>query len=85
MNEITFDVIEKVLFRAKQLIQPDTPLTGKELFQLYQTHGVSPDVVELIQNRVLPSELWNEFERERGISAAASRANQKPRAVLIAK
>lgn len=76
---------EQILSRAKKLITPQYAPTGAELFQLYQTHGISPDVVEMLQLRTLPSTVWAKFEAEQAAAAEVSRSKQKKKIVLVAK
>lgn len=76
---------EKVLARAEKLLTPEFNPTGAELFQLYQTHGISPDVVEMLQLRTLPTEAWSEFEAATNAAAEISRSKQKPKTVLVAR
>ena len=75
----------KVLKRAESMISHTHDYSGGEIFYLWQTHGISPDVVEAIQERTLPSATIAEFDAAMSENAERSRGAMKPREILIAK
>lgn len=76
---------QKVIIRAEKKVEKDREYTGGELFQMWETFGISPDVVEMIQNRVLPREVWESYNAAADACSNESRVKRKPREVLKAK
>ena len=76
---------QKLLERARNLIDRNKEYSAGEMLKLWQTHGISPDVIEMIQGRVLGCAVLDEFRKGMEEAADRSRERAKPRDILVAK